>query len=384
MAKPRAGGPRKASMDRASRGRTRDGALFPARPREALPADYARTLHAIKRRVEEGRIRAVVAANVALVQLYWDIGQEIRSRQAGEGWGSKVVDRLAEDLRKAFPDMKGFSSRNLNGMRAFAQAYPDGPILQQPVAKLPWGHVMRLLERVKDAPTRDWYATRCAAQGWSRSILELQISGRAHEREGKALSNFERTLPPADSDMAGQIFKDPYLFDFLGTADARREAEVEQSLMEHLQQFLLELGTGFAFVGRQVPLEVGGEDFSIDLLFYHLKLRCYVVIELKAVPFDAAFVGELNLYLSAVDDLLKHPEDKPTIGLLLCRSKNKVIVEYALRDLKKPIGVAQWETKLLETLPEDLHASLPTVEELEAELTTTISRSRVRTTRRSR
>ncbi len=283
-----------------------------------------------------------------------------------------------------FPDLKGFSSRNLNGMRAFAQAYPDGPILQQPVAKLPWGHLMRLLERIKDAPTRDWYAARCVAQGWSRSILELQIAGRAHEREGKALSNFERTLPPADSDMAGQIFKDPYLFDFLGTADARREAEVEQSLMEHLQQFLLELGTGFAFVGRQVPLEVGSEDFSIDLLFYHLKLRCYVVIELKAVPFDAAFVGELNLYLSAVDDLLRHPEDKPTIGLLLCRSKNKVVVEYALRDFKKPIGVAQWETKLLETLPEDLRASLPTVEELEAELTTTMPRSRVRTTRRSR
>lgn len=204
--------------------------------------------------------------------------------------------------------------------------------------------------------------------GWSQPILRLQIDRRLHERQGKALHNFEAALPPADSDMAAQVFKDPYLFDFLGTADPRREREVEQALVDHIQRFLLELGSGFAFVGRQVQLEVGDQDFAIDLLFYHLQLRCYVVIELKAVPFAPAFVGQLNLYLSAVDDLLKHPDDKPTIGLLLCKEKHRVVVEYALRDLNKPIGVAEWETHIHERLPEDLKGSLPTVEEIEAEL----------------
>jgi predicted nuclease of restriction endonuclease-like (RecB) superfamily len=196
----------------------------------------------------------------------------------------------------------------------------------------------------------------------------LQIENRAHERQGKAITNFSATLPPAESDMAGQVFKDPYLFDFLGTADPRREREGEQALIDHIQRFLLELGTGFAFVGRQVPLEVGDQDFLIDLLFYHLKLRSYVVIELKAVPFEPAFVGQLNLYLSAADDLLRHPDDKPSIGLLLCRSKNKVVVEYALRHLKRPIGVAQWETNIVKSLPKEFAGILPTVEEIEAEL----------------
>jgi predicted nuclease of restriction endonuclease-like (RecB) superfamily len=204
--------------------------------------------------------------------------------------------------------------------------------------------------------------------GWSRNILVLQIQGRAHGRQGKAITNFKETLPPPESDLAAQVFKDPYLFDFLGTADPRREREVEQALVDHIQRFLLELGTGFAFVGRQVPLEVGNRDFRIDLLFYHLKLRCYVVVEFKAVPFDPAFIGQLNLYLSATDDLLRHPDDQPTIGLLLCREKNRVIVEYALRHLKRPIGVADWETKLVEKLPKALKGSLPTVEEIEAEL----------------
>ncbi|MDP2706934.1 MAG: DUF1016 domain-containing protein, partial [Burkholderiales bacterium] len=200
------------------------------------------------------------------------------------------------------------------------------------------------------------------------SILDLQIASQAHQRQGKAVNNFALTLPPADSDMAAQIFKDPYLFDFIGTADPRREREVEQALVDHIQRFLLELGSGFAFVGRQVHLEFASHDYYLDLLFYHLKLRCYVVIELKAVPFDPAFIGQINVYLSAVDDLLRHSDDKPTIGLLLCRSKDKIVVEYALRDLRKPIGVAGWETKIVEKLPENLKGSLPTVEELEAEL----------------
>ncbi|MCK5806601.1 MAG: DUF1016 family protein, partial [Lentisphaeria bacterium] len=213
-----------------------------------------------------------------------------------------------------------------------------------------------------------WYARQTVENGWSRNILALQIENRLHERQGMAVSNFSKSLPPGDSDMASQVFKDPYLFDFLGTADPRREREVEQALVDHIQRFLLELGSGFAFVGRQVQLEVGDQDFVLDLLFYHLKLRSYVVIELKAVPFAPAFVGQLNLYLSAVDDLLRHPDDKPTIGLLLCREKNRVVVEYALRDLNKPIGVAEWETSIVEKLPDDLKGSLPTVEEIEAEL----------------
>lgn len=213
-----------------------------------------------------------------------------------------------------------------------------------------------------------WYARRTVEYGWSRNILAIQIDNHAYQRQGKAVTNFQTALPPLESDMAGQVFKDPYLFDFLGTADPRREREVEQALVDHIQRFLLELGTGFAFVGRQVLLEVGDEEFYLDLLFYHLRLRCYVVIELKAVPFDPAFVGQLNFYLSAADDLLRHPDDLPTIGLLLCRAKKKIVVEYALRNLIKPIGVAEWETLIVEKLPEELRGSLPTVEEIEAEL----------------
>ena len=221
---------------------------------------------------------------------------------------------------------------------------------------------------MKDVDTRAWYVEQCILEGWSRHLLSLQIEGHAHLRQGKAINNFAMTLPPVDSDMAAQVFKDPYLFDFLGTADLRREREVEQALVDHVQRFLLALGTGFAFVGRQVHLEVGERDFYVDLLFYHLKLRCYVVVELKAVPFDPAFVGTLNLYLSAVDDLLRHPDDRPSIGLLLCRGKDRMVVEYALRGLTQPIGVAQWETQMIQSLPVEFAGSLPSVEQIEAEL----------------
>lgn len=350
-------------------GRARDEALFPVAPvRGALPADYGDVLARIRERIGRERLRTVLAANATMVILYWDIGRVILERQGAAGWGAKVIDRLSADLRAAFPDMKGFSPRNLKYMRAFAAAWPDGTIVQQLVAQLPWGHIVRLLDQLDDAQTREWYLRKAIEHGWSRSILELQIERRLHVRQGKAVTNFATTLPPTDSDMAAQVFKDPYLFDFLGTADPRREREVEQALVDHIQRFLLELGAGFAFVGRQVHLEVGDQDFYLDLLFYHLTLRRYVVIELKAVPFDPAFVGQINLYLSAVDDLLRHPDDKPTIGLLLCQSKNRLVVEYALRDLAKPIGVAQWETLLMSSLPEHLRASLPTVEELEHEL----------------
>jgi predicted nuclease of restriction endonuclease-like (RecB) superfamily len=264
--------------------------------------------------------------------------------------------------------MRGLSPRNLKYMRKLAAAWPDRAIVQEPLARITWYHNIALLEKLSQQEERLWYARMAVEAGWSHNTLVLQIAGRAHERHGKALTNFPATLPPADSDMAAQVFKDPYLFDFLGTADPRREREVEQALVDHIQRFLLELGSGFAFVGRQVHLEFTSHDYYLDLLFYHLKLRCYVVIELKPVPFDPGFVGRMNVYLSAVDDLLRHADDKPTIGLLLCRSKDRIVVEYALRDLKKPIGVAEWETRIVEALPEELRGSLPTVEEIEAEL----------------
>jgi len=295
-------------------------------------------------------------------------GQSTLARQQEATWGDRVIDRLAADLKEAFPDMSGLSPRNLLAMKVFAREFPDGPIAQQAVAQLPWGHVLQIMQRVKDPAARDYYIREAITHGWSRSILEINIQRQFHLRAGKAQNNFALTMPPADSDMAAQLFKDPYLFDFLGTADPRREAEVEQALVDHIQKFLLELGSGFAFVGRQVRLEVGDEDYPLDLLFYHLRLRRYVVIELKTRAFTPGDVGQLNLYLSAVDDLLRHPDDQPTIGLLLCRKKNKLVAEYALRGLDQSIAVAAWQTQLTETLPQELKGSLPTVEEIEAEL----------------
>ena len=249
------------TLARRTRGRASEGASFPAAPpRAELPSDYVETLTEIKRRVQEERLRAVLAANSAMVRLYWDIGRMILERQERAGWGAKVIDRLAADLREAYPDMKGFSPRNLKYMRAFAAAWPDAEIVQRVVARLPWRQNIALLERVDDEKTRLWYADQTARHGWSQPILCLQIDNRAYERHGKAVNNFKATLPPADSDMAEQVFKDPYLFDFLGTADPRREREVEQGLVDHVQRFLLELGAGFAFVGRQVLLEVGEQD----------------------------------------------------------------------------------------------------------------------------
>lgn len=364
---------RSASQSREGRlalGRTRENgeASFPLAPTKAeLPESYSLTLNELRQRIEEARLRAVFDANATMTQLYWHIGGVILARQETEGWGAKIIDRLSLDLRTAYPDMKGLSPRNLKYMRAFAAAWPEPAIVQRALHKLPWGVNVELLDAVKEPKVRLWYAERAFEHGWSRSVLSMQIERRLHVRRGKALTNFTQTLPPPESDMAAQLFNDPYLFDMLGTADPRREAEVETALVAHVEKFLLELGAGFAFVGRQVPLEVGNADFKLDLLFYHYKLRCFVVVELKAVPFEPAFVGQMNLYLSAADDLLRQPDDKPTIGLLLCRGKNKLVVEYALRDLKKPLGVADWETRLVEKLPKELEGVLPTVEQIEAE-----------------
>jgi predicted nuclease of restriction endonuclease-like (RecB) superfamily len=355
--------------DRKSRGRSRDTASFPVPVgKNVLPTDYMAVLEGLKERIQSERLRVTMAANAAMVLLNWDIGNTILKRQRQKGWGAKIIDRLSHDLTRAFPDMKGFSPRNLKYMRAFAEAWTEREFVQQAAAQIPWFHNCLLLEKVSEPESRKWYIEATIKNGWSRNILALQIETRLHERQGKAIHNFAVTLPPPDSDMAAQVFKDPYLFDFLGTADPRKEREVEQALIDHIQRFLLEMGAGFAFVGRQVLLEVDDQDFRLDLLFYHLKLRCYVVVELKAVPFDPGFVGQLNLYLAAVDDLLRHPNDKPTIGLLLCKSRSKLVVEYALRGFNTPMGVAQWETKLTEKLPEELKGSLPSIEEIEAEL----------------
>jgi predicted nuclease of restriction endonuclease-like (RecB) superfamily len=327
---------------------------------------YQDLLAQLKSRIQQAQIRAAVAVNRELVLLYWGIGKEILHRQADEGWGSKVVDRLARDLRSAFPDMSGLSRTNLLYMRAFAETWPDEAIVQQVVGQIPWGHNVRLLELVKDPEERLWYIRAAIEHGWSRNVLVLQIESGLFRRQGKAVTNFNTTLPAPQSDLAQQLIKDPYNFDFLTLTTEAQERDLERGLLEHLRQFLLELGTGFAFVGSQVPLEVGGEDFKLDLLFYHLKLRCFCVIDLKMTPFKPEYAGKMNFYLAAVDDMLRHSDDQPSIGLILCKTKNRIIAEYALRNTATPMGISEF--RHLETLPEQLKGTLPTIEEIEAEL----------------
>ncbi len=354
---------------RLSRGRTRPEAIFPVSPPvSSLPDGYATTLQEIKTHLRSARVRAVLAANPIVIESYWHTGKIILGRQEQAAWGARVIDRLAADLQAEFPGMSGLSSRNLLSMKLFAQAFPEGSIAKQPVSQLPWGHIVRLIQLVKNRVTRDFYIQQTVTEGWSRDLMEMRIKSQLHLRAGQSVNNFARTMPQAESDMARQIFKDPYLFDFMGTADPRREAEVEQALVDHIQKFLLELGTGFAFVGRQVRLEVGDQDFTLDLLFYHLHLRRYVVIELKARDFQPGDVGQINLYRAAVDDLLRHPDDQPTIGLILCKGKNRLVAEYALHGLEHSLAVAEWQTQLTQSLPQELRSSLPSIEEIEAEL----------------
>ena len=330
------------------------------------PEGYANWLADLKSRIHSAQQRATLAVNRELVLLYWQIGRDILTRQSVQGWGAKVIERLAHDLRVAFPDMKGFSPRNLKYMRAFAQAWPEAEFVQQAAAQLPWFHLCTLLDKLKTREERDWYLAQTVKHNWSRNILGMQIETRLLERSGKAVTNFEFSLPKPQSDLARQSLKDPYRFDFLGLTDKAQEREIENALVKHVTEFLLELGAGFAFVGRQVLLDVGGDVFFIDLLFYHLKLRCYVVIELKAGKFKPQHLGQLGFYLTAVDAQIKHPQDGPTIGLLLCRSQNKVVAEYALRNNAQPLGVAEYQ--LLESLPAELQTSLPSIEQIEREL----------------
>ena len=339
------------------------------KPAALIPSSYAPLLADLKARVRAAQMRATLSVNRELILLYWHVGREILRAQKAEGWGAKVVERLAKDLAHEFPEMNGWSYRNLLFMREFSAAYEDTEIVKQLVSQLPWGTNILLMQRAKDPAARLWYARKAVEHGWSRAVLTVQIESRLHERSGKAITNFERTLPPAQSDMAREILKDPYNFDFLTLGEAAQERDLERGLVEHVQALLLEMGAGFAFVGRQVPLEVGDEDFYLDLLFYHLRLRCFVVVDLKMKPFEPEFAGKMNFYLSAVDDQMRHEHDAPTIGLLLCKdAKNRLKVEYALRDVKKPIGVAQWQTRLVESLPKNLRGSLPTIADIEREL----------------
>lgn len=330
------------------------------------PVGYALLLDDLKGKIRSAQIRAGLAANRELVLLYWEIGRLILDSQRQEGWGAKVVDRLARDLRHEFPEMKGLSPRNLKYMRMFAEAYQDIQFVQQAVAQIPWGHNVRILDHIKNPAEREWYIRQTIQNGWSRNILVHQIESGLYKRQGEAVSNFDRTLPAPQSELARQILKDPYVFDFLTIGEEARERDVEKALLEQIRAFLLELGVGFAFVGSQYHLEVGGDDFYTDLLFYHLRLRCFVAIELKVGGFQPEYAGKMNFYLSAVDDLLRHKDDQPSIGIILCKSKNKVVVEYALRDTRKPIGVSGY--KLTETLPKKLKGDLPSIEELETSL----------------
>jgi predicted nuclease of restriction endonuclease-like (RecB) superfamily len=333
----------------------------------SVPEQYNDFLEDLKQRIRQTQVKAALAVNQELVLLYWQIGREILEKEQAQGWGAKVVERLALDLKREFPDMKGFSARNIRYMKAFAEAYLDETILQRSVAKLPWRHNIALLEKLKSGEERLWYAQQAIENGWSRDVLVLQIEGQLHRRLGGAVTNFEQVLPKSQSDLAQSLLKDPYHLDFLSLGKEVQERDLENALVTHIRDFLLELGVGFAFVGSQFPIEVDGREYRIDMLFYHLRLRCYVVVELKIGDFQPSFGSQVNFYISAIDDLICHPDDQPTIGLILCTSKSKTVVEYALRNLNTPIGVATHR------LSRQIEESLPSVEQLETELEQVLS-----------
>jgi predicted nuclease of restriction endonuclease-like (RecB) superfamily len=338
--------------------------LVPAAGGSVLPAGYAAFLADLKARVRAAQLKAAVTVNAEMIQLYWDIGLAIVRRQGAAGWGAKVIERLGADLQTEFPGQSGFSRQNIYRMRAFVLAFtPAAEIVSQPARQfdppppfltIPWFHTVTVVERVKDPAARLWYAGAATEFGWSRAVLDHQIDTDAYGRQGKAVSNFERALPAAQSDLARETLKDPYSFGFLTLAEDHAEAELQRGLVDHIRQFLLELGAGFAFVGEQVHLEVGGDDFYLDLVFYHLKLRAFVIFDLKAKRFTPEAAGKMNFYLSAVDDLLRHPADNPSIGIILCKAKNRVVAEYALRDIEKPLAVSTYVTQLIASLPEKL------------------------------
>ncbi|HVI45803.1 MAG TPA: PDDEXK nuclease domain-containing protein [Chitinophaga sp.] len=341
---------------------------------------YIDFIATLKQDIQGARSQAILIVNKQLLLLYWKIGNRILQQQHIEGWGTKVIDRISNDLKSAFPDMKGLSSRNLKYMRAFAEAYPtfsnnissdiqiveDGPIVQVPLAQLTWYHHITILEKLKDPDERIFYIYQTATNGWSRNVLVHQIEGNLYQRTGKAINNFHQSLPSAQSDLAKEIIKDPYKFDFLTMSERYHEKDLENALITHIKNFLLELGAGFSYVGQQYQIAIGNQDFYIDLLFYHLRLRCFIVIELKTGPFIPEYASKLNFYLNVVDDQLRHSSDQPTIGILICKERNKVIAEYALRGINNPIGIAEYE--LTQAIPDNLKGNLPSIEDLEREL----------------
>lgn len=324
--------------------------------------EYLSIIENIKREINAAQYRAALHVNADMLLLYYDIGCVINEHKT---WGSKFIDNLAADIRLAFPKSKGYSVRNLKYMAKFAETYPEREFVQQVVAQIPWGHNIVILDKVNNLEERKWYIKNSSQNGWSRNVLVHQIESSLYQRQvlAEKVSNFENRLPSPQSELAAQTMKDPYVFDFITFKEDMLERDVEQALVRDVTRLLLELGTGFAFLGNQYHLNVGGDDFYIDLLFYNINLRCYVVIELKTGDFKPEYAGKLNFYLSAVDGILKKEQDNPSIGLLLCKSKNNVVAEYSLKDISKPIGVSEY--KITSSLPDSLEKQLPSIEDIQ-------------------
>ena len=342
-------------------------------PATSIPLGFAEVFQELKKKIQEARFSAAVAVNQRLIKLYWEMGKTIFEIQQTQKWGSRDIESLGNELQKAFPGISGFSRSNLFKMRAFYLSYEKvSQTVKQfeelPIAQIPWGHNVILVTKIKDTEERLWYAHMTIEEGWTREALEDAISSKYFRRHGKAITNFKDRLPGPQSQLAQEILKDPYQFDFLELRNGYKERELEQGLIDHIQQFLIELGQGFAFVARQYHLEVDGDDYYIDLLFYHLQLRCYCVIEIKTTSFRPEYAGKMNFYLSAVDDFVKSDADNPSIGLILCKTKKQFTAEYALRDIHKPMGVSQYEGIITKSLPKRLQQSLPSIQEIEAEL----------------
>lgn len=339
--------------------------------------NYRHWVEELKTEIQRTQIKTVISVNHQLLELYWKIGQSISEKINVEKWGTSVVENLSKDLKKHFSNQKGFSRSNLFSMRKWYEFYSQPKMetekVQQLVGQIPWGHNILIITKLNSIEEALFYVNKTIENNWSRTVLAHQIDLELHKRMGKAITNFENTLPKPHSELAIETLKDPYKFDFLTLTEEALEKDVENQLVKHITSFLLELGEGFSFVGRQVPLKIANEDFYIDLLFYHIKLKCYIVIELKSVKFKAEYTGKMNFYLSAVDDLLKGKDDNSTIGLLLCKSKSEIIAEYALRGTSQPIGVAEY--KIVNSIPNELKPKLPTIEEIEEELTSTLHKS---------
>ncbi|MBS0616216.1 MAG: DUF1016 family protein [Verrucomicrobia bacterium] len=334
-----------------------------------LPIEYKHFLEEVKCQIRQAQFRASLSVNKELVYLYWSIGRSIIEKQKGEGWGAKVIDRLATDLSTEFPGMSGFSVRNLKYMRKFAEVYADLQFVQAVLAQIPWWHNLLILEKLKDPESRKWYAVEVIKRGWSGRSLEEAIRSNLYKKIGKAITNFDERLPESHSRLANEILKSPYNFGFLTLTDDYVEQELERGLVDNLEKLILELGQGFAFIGRQYPIEIAGDDYYLDMLFYHIKLRCFCVVELKTTDFKPEYAGKLNFYLAAVDRQLKHPSDNPSIGMIICRTKNDLKVEYSLERSIMPMSVSEYHVTIVDALPKELQGALPTAAEIEAKLT---------------